>query len=336
MAEGGNLITVNSNQILFNTLLRSVFWNIINKNWQSEFEMGHNVAIPTITTNTEVDNPADRDELEQGPEAETADLGTVMMERELIRGMTALNKLDLIESGGGMDIESFLNEDLAKNMALNFDKKLYDAIMKDADFTNNVNSFKVGSNTVYIDRETYQPDGTDAIELVSNVVKRVKIAMRRANLLGGDSVGMGAPSAATVVLPVELANVVVDDLGDRGIMQFRGDIGDQAVAELGIRSMDEWEGYAYGCDFMTSEQIPVPAAGADWMFPIIPNGAPITAAYQFLEYHDEENPIDTSAPTAGHVRGPRYVKTRTGWARFGVKKTRVNQVFRGVIESEDS
>ena len=271
MADSGNKARLYADDILYNVWRNNIGLNIANQGWRAYADkLGFD--IPMLESNAGADRPADRDALETGPTLDSADLTGIQINHTPVRGWGQINKRDEKISGGGPQLQMQVNAEVAQVVSQEVDDYIFEAIVRDANYSANDNSFKLGDATDFVSRGTGEPSTDAAAELPGKVLNRIHRAMTRDNVLGADSTGNGANTRGTAVLPVELSAIAVDDLSDKGVLQTRGDIGADALIERGIVGVTPYEGRAYGFDIVYSNALEVPASG-DWEFYVIPNGS---------------------------------------------------------------
>ena len=324
MADFGNPRTVFSNAILYEAYRRSVWLNVANRTWEEGLVNAKTVAIPDMTDNIAVDNPADADALQTALTYKNATMAGINMVRGFVRAGAKI-PMDLLDrAGGGAEAEAALATRMGVLIAQNIDEKIaaevagqtYDTV----NGSGNDNSVPIGSagSNFIATAFPYSASGT-ILKDMANALLNIKALLVTKGVVDGNLVGAGGGNGdAVAVLPTALAINLVKYLRDNGDLVTRESIAGQAAIEAGIASTTAFQGRYAGIDIVASDATGVAKSNAAWMGYVTVAGGPLAAA-AFAPRIDEQRFGDGT--TAG-----LYEMRRTAVGAYAAKVTRPEHI----------
>ena len=324
MADFGNARTVFSNAILYEAYRRSVWLNVANRTWEEGLANAKTVAIPDMTDNIAVDNPADSDALQTALTYKNATFAGINMVRGFVRAGVKVPMDALTRAGGGAEAEAALATRMGALIAQNIDGKIaaevagqtYDTV----NGTGNDNKLSIGaggSNFIAV-AFPYAASGT-ILKLLADALLNIKALLVTKGVVDGNLIGAGGGNGdAVAVLPTALAVNLVKYLRDEGELIGREGVGTQAAIEAGIASTTAFQGRYAGIDIVASDATGVAASNATWKGYVTVAGGPLAAA-AFAPVIDEQRFGDGT--TAG-----LYEMRRTAVGAYAAKVTRPEHV----------
>ena len=327
-----NSRTVFTRDLMYQVFRRSVWINICNRNWESDFAGASSVKIPDISAGAVSTETRTRTQLETGPTFSTSTITNVTLDEKFIRGYASIPMADIKSTGPGPTLESRIAEEMAIEMAIELDDRIAAAVaaltFDEVNGSGNDNKVIAGTaGSVFIDRTApYTPTGTDAVKLVVNAVKLAHMYLFRKNVVAGLTLGAGEPSPLAVVLPPELCATVVDYLETTGELTDRASIAGQAGVSRGILGTAAYMGTYAGADFAASNSLAVPTGTNNWLFYILPTTSALAAAVEAPD-------IDEASYGQGNTAGA-YVYRRTAISKYGIAALRPAHIFQAEVHSD--
>ena len=340
MADVSNPRTFYAEDILTQTVSNAVWMQAADPTWASRVAAGDKtVKVPDLTTNVQVDYPADADALAVAPTIKLGSLSTVDIQRSIVRGYGGINELELRQSGGGRNADMQINEDIGVEMALGVDGKAREHVQGlayQAVGTGNSNSITVGeAGKSYLPTAfPYNPVGDNetnteaARKLAYEALRQGRLLMATKKLLIPQVRTLfGQPLGRLVaIMPVPVADQVVQFAADKGELQRPTDVAAQAIRYRGLFGMEAYRGMIEDTLVLADPEYPIPTGDNPWEINIFPSNSILQMDYSVIAISNRRFEDGTS--------GHRFVRDRAAIGLYGVQALRPEWFVRARIVSD--
>lgn len=330
MADSAAAIQIFAQGILYEMFRRSVWVNVGNRMWESTIASAKTGSIPELTPNIQIDSPADRDALAASPQYTTASLDKQDWSREFLRATSQMNLLDEIEAAGGATLNRTLMEHFATNLALELDEKVAAKVTGSTFNAANDNAISVGTaGDTFIGRAfPYPAVGADGagLKLARDGINQAFLKLFEKNVVGGRAIGVAGPSQVAALMPVGVANNLVDYLESVGELSTRASIAGQAVANRGILASTAFMGRYANIDIVATTSLDAPTGTDNWDMYVMPTMS-VLAVGAFAPT------FDVARFGSGNTAG-QFIERRTAIQRWGAKVVRPEHIIRVRIEAD--
>ena len=308
MAEPGNLATAFSAMLTYEMFRRSIMLAMFNRDYERDFASAYKITVPNVSDdNITIDTPADGTALETAPQFETAALGENTYSRALIRGTSQQNLMQAIESRAGAGFTQNLMERLNTRLAIKLDDQLLDVLtnvtygnaagngfLLDTVGASGANGWGIKATFPHRLQKKGSSTATEA-DLYNGVIGSIEDAelkWRLLEVMGGQSIGHGAPSGFCFVTSPPIARQLVIWAKSAGVLDLETSAARQAATTSGILGNMAYHGRIANIDIAStnSSEVAIPTTdGSKAPGYFLPTGSAVTAAvrptlWDFAQY----------------------------------------------------
>lgn len=334
MTDTAVLRSLQTMDILFRAFQKSVWLNLMNRNWEDQFRQAYEVKLNKLTANVSVmdvdrtGNAVDGTDL-TGPAVYTsAELTDIAFHASYVRASAQIDKMDVVEGAPQGQLPEQVSEELSTKLAIHLDNKFYSLFTAAAgtDAVTKIAKGSAGSDFIAKTQDSgYKPSSDAAYELIPDILDEALLTLTRRNFLDGEIIGEGHSSQVAVVWPPEIGLNMARYLKKQGLLTSPSDIAGQAEVNKGIVSNTAFMGRYNGMDLVSWNGIKVPTGNGKWNIEIVSTMGCAAGAVS-------EPDIEEAGYGDGSTQGA-YVQRWTAVSRWGGVIYEPDAYIRGTILS---
>ena len=324
-----NTNEIQSMAILYEAFRRSVWLNAANRSLEQYMARALRVSVVEVNDQSSVSDVT-REQLEAPVTYTTSNVTEKTFEKKYFRGQAELAMADyrILEAGGRL--ESYTAEALGKKLALHVDDKIREHVASltfdIVDKSGNDNLITLASADTLKRTFPYTPGRGQTAANVASAFKDAHMLLSEKDLIGGEYIGDGGPSAFSALGPVAAIRQIADYLASETQLQDNSNVGRDAEQSRGIFGTGAYRGTYAGIDLMATNSIPnASGSSGTWDIYILPTNSTLYAGFPMMM-------IDESKFGQGNTDGA-FVYRRTAVGEYLVGTGRPESIVKIQIPS---